>query len=552
MRGRLIFAFLAFTALPAAAVAQPAPAPAKPAAIIRGRVTAADTGRPLRRAQISVVMASSTQERRTTSTNSRGEYELRELVAGRYTLTVTRSGYLPWEYGRRAPGEPGRTLEVDEGAALEKIDLAMPRAGVIGGRVIDETGEPVAGVTVWVMRSQFFRGRRTLVPAGSSARTDDTGQYRALSLLPGNYLVVAMLAETWVAAGEKKQVFGYAPTFFPSTAAAADAQRVTLQAGKEVANVDIALVAMPAATISGTATRGDGAPLAGASVSLNQNIIGPSGGSYRSVASARVDAEGNWRFRDLPAGEYELDVSANNPDGVRESAVTTVVANGTDIAGLALVAAGPVTVSGEVVTDQGTALAPGDSRPRVVADSLVPGSPRPLIPDGNDAGLVTTTGTFSLKTTSGPAVIQVWSLPKGWALKSVEAGGRESPDNVIDVKPGGKLEGVKVVVTNRLPAVTGRIVDDKGADAEGVIVLFPEDQARWLGIGDNIRFGRADQKGQVRLENVPPGDYLAIALQTVQPWQVADPEFLATLKDAASKVTVREGQPSQLTLKIKI
>ena len=145
----------------------------------------------------------------------------------------------------------------------------------------------------------------------------------------------------------------------------------------------------------------------------------------------------------------------------------------------------------------------------------------------------------------------MWSLPKGWALKSVEAGGRESPDNVIDVKPGGKLEGVKVVVTNRLPAVTGRIVDDKGADAEGVIVLFPEDQARWLAIGDNIRFGRADQKGQVRLENVPPGDYLAIALQTVQPWQVADPEFLATLKDAAAKVTVREGQPSQLTLKIR-
>lgn len=550
MRGRLIFALLALAALPAAAVAQPAPAPAKPGAMIRGRVIAADTGRPLRRAQV-VAFSPGAEGRRTTSTNSRGEYELRELAAGRYTLTVTRSGYLPWEYGRRAPGEPGRTIEVDEGAALEKIDLAMPRAGVIGGRVIDETGEPVAGVTVWVMRSQFFRGRRTLVPAGSSARTDDTGQYRALSLLPGNYLVVAMLRETWVAAGEKKQVLGYAPTFFPSTATAADAQRVNLQAGKEVANVDIALVAMPAAAISGTATRGDGAPLAGASVGLSQNITGPNGSSFAGVGSARVEPDGSWRFVNLPPAEYELDVSATNPDGVRETALATVVVSGADIAGLSLVAEGPIIVSGEVVTDQGTPLVPGDTRPRVAADSLVPGSQRTLVPDSSDAGLVTTTGTFSLKTTSGPAVIQVWSLPKGWALKSVEAGGRESPDNVIDVKPGGKLEGVKVVVTNRLPAVTGRIVDDKGADAEGVIVLFPEDQARWLAIGDNIRFGRADQKGQVRLENVPPGDYLAIALQTVQPWQVADPEFLATLKDAAAKVTVREGQPSQLTLKIR-
>jgi protocatechuate 3,4-dioxygenase beta subunit len=553
MIGRAILALLAVVLLAAAAAAQPAPAapPAKNGAILRGRVTAADTGRPLRRAQITAILLGSIQERRTTSTDSRGDYELRELPAGRYTLNVTRSGYLPWEYGRRAPGEPGKTIEVDEGAALDKIDLAMPRAGVIGGRVIDETGEPVPGVTVWVMRSQFFRGRRTLVPAGSIAHTDDTGTYRASSLLPGNYVVVAMLNETWVAAGEKKQVLGYAPTFFPSTATAADAQLVSLQPGKVVAIVDIALVAMPAATITGTAARADGTPLAGASVNLSQNIIGPNGSSFRGVASARVDADGSWRFRDVPAAEYELNVSANNTEGVREAAVATVVVSGADIEGLSLVAQAPVSVTGELLTDQGTPLPPGSARPRVVADSLVPGSSRPLVPDSSDDGLVTTTGAFSLKTMAGPAVVQVWALPKGWALKSVEAGGRESPDNVIDVKAGGKLEGVKIVVTNRLPVITARVVDDKGADAEGVVLLFPEDQARWLGMADNIRYGRADQKGQVRLEHVPPGDYLAIALTTVQPWQVADPEFLATVKDAATKVTVREGQPSQLTLKIR-
>src|SRR6185436_4902329 len=57
---------------------QPADPKAKPAGVIRGRVTAADTGRPLRRAQITV-SASDRGERRTTSTNSRGEYEVTEL-----------------------------------------------------------------------------------------------------------------------------------------------------------------------------------------------------------------------------------------------------------------------------------------------------------------------------------------------------------------------------------------------------------------------------------------------------------------------------------------
>jgi len=122
---------------------------------------------------------------------------------------------------------------------------------------------------------------------------------------------------------------------------------------------------------------------------------------------------------------------------------------------------------------------------------------------------------------------------------------------VIEIKGGPALDGVKVVVTNRFPALTGRITDDRGADTEGIVLLFPADEARWLGMSDNIRHARTDQTGLFRLAAVPPGDYLAVALETMQPWQAADPEFLATLKDAAARVTVREGQPSQLTLKVR-
>jgi hypothetical protein len=554
MTPRLAQAFLCgvLVALaPAHALAQPAPAAAKLAAV-RGRITAADTGRPLRRAQISVVTAGiGIPERRTTSTNLRGEYELRDLPAGRYTISATRSGYLPWEYGRRAAGEPGKTLQVDEGATLDKIDLAMPRAGFISGRVIDETGEPVAGVQVWIMRSEFYRGRRRLVPVTSSARSDDTGHYRAFGLQPGAYFVVAMLRDTWTAGGDKKQVFGYAPTFFPSTGTAAEAQRVSLATGKEASGIDIALVAMPAAVVSGTAMGAGGMPLAAGSVSLQQNITGPSGSSFNSVGSARTDADGSWRFRDVAPGEYDVSISTTNREGIRETATTTVIVSGVDIDGVSLVAEGPVTLSGSLVTDDGTPLPAGQARPRVVADSLTPGGRPTQIVMGDDNGMVSSSGAFSYKTMRGPAVIQVWSLPAGWAVKSVEIAGRESVDNVIDIKSGPALDGVKVVVTNRFPTLTGRITDDKGVDVEGIVVLFPADEARWKGMNDNIRHARTDQTGIFRLATVPPGDYLAAALETMQPWQAADPEFLATLKDRASRVTVREGQPSQLSLKLQ-
>ena len=84
---------------------QPADPKAKPAGVIRGRVTAADTGRPLRRAQITV-SAADRGERRTTSTNSRGEYEVTELPAARYSVSVSRSGYLALSYGTRLPHGP--------------------------------------------------------------------------------------------------------------------------------------------------------------------------------------------------------------------------------------------------------------------------------------------------------------------------------------------------------------------------------------------------------------------------------------------------------------
>src|SRR4051812_33074759 len=52
---------------------------------IRGRVIAADTGRPLRRAQVRTTSLD-TRETRLTSTDGEGRYELKELPGGRYRV----------------------------------------------------------------------------------------------------------------------------------------------------------------------------------------------------------------------------------------------------------------------------------------------------------------------------------------------------------------------------------------------------------------------------------------------------------------------------------
>src|ERR1700674_4676604 len=79
---------------------------------IHGRIVAGDTSRPLGRARIRLTAPELGPDGLSTSTNADGRYEINDLPAARYTLTVTRSGYLSVRYGQRRPLEQGKALEL--------------------------------------------------------------------------------------------------------------------------------------------------------------------------------------------------------------------------------------------------------------------------------------------------------------------------------------------------------------------------------------------------------------------------------------------------------
>ena len=146
---------------------------------LRGRITAADSGSPLRRAQIRITGAQAAYARGTT-TDVNGNYEFADLPAGRYNLTATKAGYVSLQFGQRRPFEPGRPIELSDAQAVDRVDLVLPRGGVITGRVTDEYGEPLAQVQPMVSRYQYTPdGQRRLVPSGAGFvgmnLTDDLG-----------------------------------------------------------------------------------------------------------------------------------------------------------------------------------------------------------------------------------------------------------------------------------------------------------------------------------------------------------------------------------------
>ena len=150
------------------------PEPGRGTAVIRGQVVAADSGTPIRRAQVRV-SGVGMRDSRLATTDAQGRFEVRELVAGRYTLTASKGGFVTLQYGQRRPAESGMPLEVGDAQTLDRLIVALPRGSVIGGRITDEFGEPVVNAAVSAWRYAFVGGTRRLVRAGARDTTDDQG-----------------------------------------------------------------------------------------------------------------------------------------------------------------------------------------------------------------------------------------------------------------------------------------------------------------------------------------------------------------------------------------
>jgi hypothetical protein len=148
----------------------------------------------------------------------------------------------------------------------------------------------------------------------------------------------------------------------------------------------------------------------------------------------------------------------------------------------------------------------------------------------------------------GPSVVRLLSLPRGWTVGSIQAGDRNLADEPLEVRDGDTLD-LRIAITNRSPAISGRVTDERGGAADGFVLLFPSDEARWFD-AQALRSARGDQSGLFRLEAVRPGEYVAVALESVESSQAGDPEFLRSVRSRGTRVTVREGQPETLTLKV--
>jgi len=549
-------------------------------ASITGRVLTADTGRPVKRAQ--VMVSGGGRGGRSTITDEQGTYSIPSLAAGSYTITASKNGFVDAVYGQRRPLQPGTPLQLVDNQQAVNIDLRLTRGGVITGHVLDEDGEPLMRAVVSVQRYQYLQGNRQLTPAGAD-QTDDRGVYRVFGLPAGDYYVsvsvsclgqmigrglqqLAMGASAFGLGGgrgrgafgapDDVETSGYAPTYYPGVVSASEAGKITIAPGQEVGGIDFQIQLVPFATVAGLVGGADSN--GGITVTLapqDTNARGPLGGT---IMTARTAADGSFSISNVPPGRYLAIARSGGRQNEQRIGVQPVLVAGQNIGGLAIALQPEITLSGNITVESSGTPAPTDySAFRIDAPEVTPlpfagGGPggRGGGPFGT-AGRAAANGSFSVPNLvpgkhyiriTGQGLNQGLATSMQWNLKAVLVGGADVTDSGIDLKRGENVDNVTIVLSDRSTTLTGTVRDVAGTPVPALTVIaFAADSQYWRPQSRWIQAGRTDQNGAYRLRALPPGDYLVFVSDNVEQGEWFDPSFLDQVRNAARRISISEG-----------
>ena len=530
------------------AVAQQPPArPAAPAmravqapnAAINGRVVSAATGAPLRGVQVRV--RADGRDHRLATTDDQGNYEVRDLLPGRWTVTASKSGFITRQFGQRRAFDSGEVITLADRQRFT-ADLALARAGAITGRLYDEYGEPIAGARVQVLRSKYSGGQRQVTPAGVGDLTDDTGAFRLYGLPAGEYYVGANLrtapAEDLVVTATTGPT-----TYYPGTVSLVEAQRIVLGAGDEQSNVTFQVAPVRAVRVSGLVLNAAGAPEPNASV----NLLGTTDFTTAGMPAGNfgmTQANGRFTVVNVPPGNYLAQVLIHRQGGMMdmEQAVVPVTVDSQDVTDLTITTRRSGEVSITVAAEGGSALPA--SLPMGIQ---LRGMPPTRFSMGGTVDVGSRKEPLRLPAMPGRVMVDVESLPERWMVRGIDVNGTDITDGPIDF--GGQPVTARIVLTDRVTEVRGRVMKDDEPVANAQVVIFPDDGSRWQYRSRYVAQARAGADGTFRIARLPPDTrYLAVAVDYLEDEEHWDPEFLERMREKAVRLPIGDGERTTVSL----
>jgi hypothetical protein len=569
-------------------------APATGSARISGVVLTDERApRSLRRV-IVTLSGSALRVSRSTITNEEGRFSFGDLPAGRYTITAARKAYLTSAFGASYPGGAGTPVSVASASHVDDIRITLPKGAVVTGVITDASGIPIPSLTVNVHRVTPDGYER----AGEGA-TDDRGVYRVYGLSPAEYVIAAVprptgggdmgvrsasevdailgalerrgsAATTAARPGEiapepdlptsSERTYSFAPFYYPGTAAAAEATRITVAPGEERGGLDFPLAVVPTATLTGVVTGSDGQPAR--DVQITVVPIGPPLTLVLGTGATgpmRTGPDGTFRRSSITPGTYRLLARRVPPAPPRSSpfgaatpvagrgpttewALTEITVNGADIDGIALTLRPGLGVRGWILFE-GTSEVPSNlSALRVILTPLTASArststiPSSLKADGSFEITNLLPGSYRFDVTLPPEVGERW-----WP-RSALSGERDVLDLPLELSDGTGSE-VVLTLSDRRPSLTGGVRDaDDRPVSDAFVVIFSADRTHWRPESRRVRAVRPATDGRYEATDLSPGEYLVAAVRRPPPNAWLDARFLERLTSSAVRVALSEGE----------
>jgi hypothetical protein len=525
--------------------------------VIVGRVVD-NLGAPVGRARVSIHGASGAVSR-VLIADEDGEFFLVQLPRGDYWFSASKQGYFGPEraFGGRVP--PGRAVRLADGERRLDILVTLWKPAVVRGRVTDEHGAPLEGVTVSAASRSVMAGYARLTVTSGGTTTDDRGQYRLSSIPPGEGAICATwpVTVTLPADGpdQRPRRISYPTKCHPDAEPGGMPNTLEFLGGEELTDIDFRLAPLPSGVNVTGVVRND------SGLSNVQMLFEPAlGGSGADVRAVGADPDGRFSIDGVRPGRYRLTAIAaprpalprpdesipaqiHTPQGStislhmpRATAIKTpttatpqeqsrwtgsaiVDVAGDDVSGVAIALARGASLSGrvEIVASP----SPDDPAPRP------PRWPFLLIRASGWFGPelrpeLSSEGRFTIESIPpGRYVFMPAAETGGWQVVRVFAGARELFPLPFDVADGG-LADVTVVLANRQAQLTGRVALPSQPAAVEVFV-FPSDERLWVDYGPRsprMRRSFVDEAGNFAV-HLPAGEYFVVATSSRVPdaWQ---------------------------------
>jgi hypothetical protein len=498
---------------------------------VDGKVVNSVTGAFIKKAVVTIHNRTN-QYVYSTTTDQSGKFHIDNVQPEKYVASADAEGY-----ANSRTMSDFKLFTVGAGP-LSDVEIAIAPLSIITGKVLDEDGEPLDGVTIMALRNGYSGGAKTLQQV-SAAQTDDRGIYRMFDLQPGRYYLSAQPQRQFRAIAPQnaerthstipEEAYGIA--IYPGVAEISQATAHEVKPGADWTGADFKLQKRPAYHIRG---RANGVLAAGGRGNVQAEPCNPDPMSWAIGLQNMVGRQdGSFDLVGAVSGTYCLIVREPGRGGIAMTQPVTVA--NADVNDITLTPPASFSVKGMVIID-GT---PPANMP-TLGISL-------RSSDGNQQqhAQATAGAAFQIDNIFPGKYTVVLPFMSLIYIKSILYGSQDVSSGVIpDVEPGGSLA---ITLGTDPGEIDGTV--QLGALESGTPVLMaaiPDDAHAER--NDLRQITNSSAEGVFMFRGLAPGDYKVFALATQDYEDIQNPGLLKLLDGKAAAVTVHAGGHEQASL----